>query len=59
MGVPQSKQSKARVRKRRAMDKLSTPNLVECPQCHKMKLQHYICASCGYYKGKEIISMGE
>jgi len=59
MGVHQNKQSKARVRRRRAMDKLSVPNLVECPQCHKLKLQHNICPSCGFYKGKEVISVGE
>lgn len=59
MGVHQNRQSKARVRTRRAMDKLSAPNLVECPQCHQPKLQHHICPNCGYYKGKEVISMGE
>ncbi|UWG96155.1 50S ribosomal protein L32 [Dehalobacter sp. DCM] len=59
MGVHQNKQSKSRVRRRRAMDKLTAPNLVECPQCHKQKLQHHICANCGYYNGKEVVSMGE
>jgi large subunit ribosomal protein L32 len=59
MGVHQNRQSKSRVRKRRAMWKLSAPNFVECPQCHKMKLQHRVCASCGYYKGKEMVAKGE
>lgn len=59
MGVHQNKQSKARVRQRRAMDKLTAPNLVECPQCHKLKAQHQVCPSCGYYKGKEVITVNE
>ncbi|HHV65229.1 MAG TPA: 50S ribosomal protein L32 [Peptococcaceae bacterium] len=59
MGVHQNKQSKSRVRMRRAMDKLNAPNLVECPQCHKKKLQHHVCPECGYYKGKQVVSMGE
>ncbi len=59
MGVHQNRQSKSRVRKRRAMWKLTAPNLVECPQCHKKNLQHTICASCGFYKGKEMVSKGE
>lgn len=60
MGVHQNRQSKSRVRRRRAVwSKLATPNLVECPQCHKPKLQHNICASCGFYKGKEMVSKGE
>lgn len=59
MGVHQNRQSKARVRRRRATQKLTVPHLVECPQCHKQKLQHHLCPNCGYYKGKEVISMGE
>jgi large subunit ribosomal protein L32 len=59
MGVHQNRKSKSKVRMRRAMNKLSVPNLVECPQCHQQKLSHHICASCGYYKGKEVISVGE
>ncbi|MDR3288380.1 MAG: 50S ribosomal protein L32 [Peptococcaceae bacterium] len=59
MGVPQHRQSKSRVRKRRAMSKLTAPNLVDCPQCHKPKMQHHVCASCGYYNGREVIAMGE
>jgi large subunit ribosomal protein L32 len=59
MGVHQNRKSKSKVRMRRAMNKLSAPNLVECPQCHTQKLPHHICVSCGYYKGKEVISVGE
>lgn len=57
MGVPQHRQSKSRIRKRRAMWKLTAPNHIECPQCHKPKMPHYICPSCGYYNSKVVISV--
>ncbi|NPV25859.1 MAG: 50S ribosomal protein L32 [Firmicutes bacterium] len=55
MGVPKRKRSKARNNARRAMIKISAPGLVECPQCHELRMSHYVCASCGYYKTKEVI----
>ncbi len=57
MAVPKNKVSKARRDKRRANWKLTAPNLVECPQCHELKLPHRVCPSCGQYKGKEIIKV--
>lgn len=57
MAVPKNKVSKARRDKRRANWKLTAPNLVECPQCHALKLPHRVCPSCGQYKGKEIIKV--
>ncbi|MDD6762180.1 MAG: 50S ribosomal protein L32 [Clostridiales bacterium] len=57
MAVPKNKVSKARRDKRRANWKLTAPNLVECPQCHALKLPHRVCPECGQYKGKEIIKI--
>lgn len=57
MAVPKNKVSKARRDKRRANWKLSVPNLVECPQCHELKLPHRVCPNCGQYKGKEVIKV--
>ncbi len=56
MAVPKRKTSKSRKRKRRTHWKLKNPNLVECPQCHELKLSHRVCPSCGYYKGREVIT---
>lgn len=57
MAVPKNKTSKARRNKRRANWKLTEPNLVECPQCHALKMPHRVCPNCGQYKGKEVIKV--
>ena len=55
MPSPKSKHSKSRRDKRRANWKLTVPGLVECPQCHAMKLPHHVCPVCGFYKGRSVI----
>ncbi len=58
MGNPARKFSKGRRDSRRAQTfKLSLPGMVECPNCHEMKLSHRVCKICGYYKGKEVIAI--
>ena len=59
MAVPKRKMSKARRDRRRANWKLSVPGMVECPQCHEMKMQHRVCPECGYYNGKQVIAKAE
>ncbi len=56
MPVPKRRVAKARGRKRRTHWKLSLPGIVDCPQCHEVKLSHRVCPNCGFYKGKEVIS---
>lgn len=56
MAVPKGKISKARRNSRKANWKVSTPSIVECPNCHEMKKPHMICKKCGYYNGKEVIA---
>jgi large subunit ribosomal protein L32 len=55
MAVPQRRTSKTRKRMRRTHFKISAPGMVECPQCHEMKLAHRICKNCGTYKGRTIV----
>ncbi len=59
MAVPKGKISKARKHSRRANWKLSMPGIVECPQCHQMKLSHRVCKNCGYYKGVQVVKKDE
>jgi len=57
MAVPRKKVSKSRKNTRRAHDRLTAPNLVNCAQCSEPKKPHCICPKCGYYNGREIISI--
>ncbi len=58
MAVPKRKTSKARRDSRRANTwKLSAPGIVECPQCHQMKLSHRVCKKCGYYDGRQVLNL--
>jgi len=58
VGNPARKFSKGRRDRRRAQTfKLSAPSIVECPQCHELKLPHRVCKSCGYYKNREVIEV--
>lgn len=50
------KYSKARQGERRAHLALKPQQLVECPQCHKMKRPHTVCPECGYYNGIQVIT---
>ena len=58
MAVPKRKVSKARRNSRKSSNwTVSTPSIVECPNCHEMKKPHIVCGKCGYYDGKEVIVM--
>ena len=58
MAVPKKKVSRRRGRNRRAGSfKLTLPGMMECPQCHKMKIAHRVCKNCGYYDGKQIVNV--
>lgn len=60
MAVPKRKTSKQRKNKRRASSyRLNKATVVECPNCHEMKLPHRVCPSCGHYAGKEIVTEAE
>lgn len=57
MGNPARKFSKGRRDRRRAQTfKVSAPGIVECPQCHDMKLSHRVCKHCGFYNGTEVVA---
>lgn len=55
MAVPQHRTSKTRKRMRRTHFKISIPGMVECPQCHEMKLSHRVCIHCGSYNKRQVI----
>ena len=57
MGVPKRKVSKSKQRKRKATQKIKPPTLVECSQCHHLKLPHHVCPNCGYYGKRKVIEV--
>jgi len=58
MGVPKRRVSKMRLRTRKASHQPKAPQLSACPQCGARVRPHRVCPSCGYYKGRQVISMG-
>lgn len=57
MANPKRRHSNTRSRLRRAHDFLKVENLKECPQCHKACQSHRVCPSCGYYKGRQVMTV--
>ncbi|MFQ6020033.1 MAG: 50S ribosomal protein L32 [Dehalococcoidia bacterium] len=57
--LPKKKTSKSRQRRRRTH--LSAPDvaLTTCPQCRSPRLPHHACPTCGTYRGREVIAVGE
>ncbi|MCH7520450.1 MAG: 50S ribosomal protein L32 [Candidatus Marinimicrobia bacterium] len=56
MAHPKRKQSLSRSAKRRTHWTLTAPQIATCTQCGQPKLSHRICANCGYYRGRPVIS---
>ena len=56
---PKRKTSKGRRNRRRSHHALSLPPLVECPQCHELRLAHHVCPSCGTYRHVEYLELEE
>ena len=55
--LPKRKSSSGRRDRRRAHDALKARNLVVCSNCGEMRLPHTVCPNCGFYKGREIVSV--
>lgn len=60
MAVPARRVSRARRDKRRSsVWKMEAPSLQRCSQCGEYKETHRVCANCGYYNGRQVISVEE
>jgi len=58
MGLPKRKPSRSRQRMRRAYNSvLALPQLSTCAQCSAAVVPHRVCPSCGYYGGRQVISV--
>lgn len=59
MAIQKGKTSKQRKHTRSANWRISAPNLSECPNCGELKMNHKVCANCGYYDGKAVVEKKE
>ncbi len=57
MAHPKRRHSNSRTRKRRANDGLTTKSLSKCSNCNAQILPHRVCPECGYYKGKQTVTI--
>jgi len=55
MPTPKKKTSRSVRNQRRSHDALKTSAVGSCPNCAAIKLPHHVCASCGYYDGREVL----
>ena len=59
MSVPKRHKTKSERDKRRSHIFIKFPHFSLCPKCGKEVLDHTVCSSCGYYKGREVINVLE
>lgn len=59
MGVPKKRMSSMRRNRRRAANNnlRTAVQVILCPKCKEPVLPHRACASCGYYKGREVLKV--
>jgi len=57
MGVPKRKMSKMRLRTRKAANRWHAPQLSRCTNCGAAGRSHRACASCGYYRGRQVLTV--
>ncbi|HZK16999.1 MAG: 50S ribosomal protein L32 [Anaerolineaceae bacterium] len=57
--LPKRKISPGRRDRRRSHDHLKASASVNCPNCGAPRLPHRVCPKCGYYQGREVISVSK
>jgi large subunit ribosomal protein L32 len=57
MAVPKRKTSKSRLRMRKASHKTQVVTSKPCPECGAPQVPHRVCKSCGYYRGRQVITV--
>ena len=57
MPNPKRRHSKTRRDKRRSHDFLTVVRTVNCSNCGVPVRAHRICSDCGFYKGRQVISV--
>lgn len=56
MAVQQNKKSHSKKGMRRSHDRVAVPTIIYCT-CGQPNLPHSVCASCGTYKGRQVLAV--
>lgn len=56
MAVQQNRKTRSKRNMRRSHDALKAVATADCPNCGEPKLPHHVCAACGHYDGREIVT---
>lgn len=59
MAVPRNKTSKMRKNQRRSHIKARVAQVQSCPECGAPRQSHRVCAACGMYKGRKVLTISE
>ncbi len=60
MAVPKRKKSRARTRHRKAQWlRIEAPPRANCSHCGSPIRPHTVCEVCGYYAGRQVVSVEE
>lgn len=59
MAVPKRKLSKQKIRSRKASDAHRRPTQLTkpCPNCGAPHRSHRVCPACGYYRGRQVVTI--
>jgi large subunit ribosomal protein L32 len=57
--LPKKKTPNSAKGKRRSHLHMRSTGLSECPRCHSARLPHRVCPSCGFYRGRDAITIGK
>lgn len=57
MALQQSKLSKQRCRQRKAANRYRGVKASRCGTCGAAIMPHRVCAACGHYKGRQVVSV--
>ncbi len=57
MAVPKRKQSKRKRRQRQASHRIRLTPTKSCPNCGQPHRAHRVCPACGWYKGRQVLTI--
>lgn len=57
MAVPKRKMSKSKIRSRKRSHRRPFETTTTCTQCGAPAQPHRVCASCGSYRGRQVLTV--